>query len=117
MTDFEINKRVAKLQGFEIAKNQFDRDAVQVRDGNAWYMFEPCDNPVDAWPIILKNQIGMWTHPEYEPLWSARFNKVSGYKNDMPVIEYVVHQHKNPLRAAMIVYLMMKDTDNQQEKK
>ena len=54
-----------------------------------------CNNPSDAWPIIKTNHINIgWAGDEE---WFAR----------------TVHTAKvfdvNPLRAAMVVYLMMKD--------
>ena len=56
-----------------------------------------CNNPSDAWPIIKTNHINIgWAGDEE---WFAR----------------TVHTAKvfdvNPLRAAMIVYLMMKDEE------
>lgn len=59
--------------------------------------YDPCNNPADAWPIIYGNgiSIGIYGYGE----WGA------GTVN---------HDHVdgvNPLRSAMIVYLMMKDAE------
>ena len=58
-----------------------------------------CNNPSDAWPIINIERIGVYPSegPDFMP-WLAA-------KNAFSVTD------KNPLRAAMIVYLMMKDED------
>ncbi len=60
--------------------------------------YDPTNNPSDAWPIILENGISI-NAPDY-------FNDPeSGHGAgtfDTPMI-----RDKNPLRAAMIVYLMM----------
>lgn len=67
-------------------------------DGDSYFVIgvkDYCNNPSDAWPIIKTNHINIgWAGDEE---WFAR----------------TVHTAKvfdaNPLRAAMIVYLMMKD--------
>ena len=58
-----------------------------------------CNNPSDAWPIINIERIGVYPSegPDFMP-WIAA-------KNAFSVTD------KNPLRAAMIVYLMMKDEE------
>lgn len=65
--------------------------------------FNPCNNPADAWPIIAENGItlafqdGNW--------WADNLAYwVDGVEwNIGGIID------KNPLRAAMIVFLMMKE--------
>ncbi len=104
MTDFEINKAVATSSGAEVSLNQFmeyddrDENAVLISvftEGDS--QVDYCNNPSDAWPIILENKISLiktdddrWTAFEWE-----------NDKNES--------WHKNPLRAAMIVYLMMNE--------
>lgn len=58
-----------------------------------------CNNPSDAWPIINRERIGVYPSegPEFMP-WIAAKNAISV-------------TDKNPLRAAMIIYLMMKDEE------
>lgn len=63
-----------------------------------------CNNPNDAWPIIVENEIDLispvsngtseWQAVKFEPIGLGR---------------EVLNCHKSPLRAAMIVFLMMKD--------
>lgn len=55
--------------------------------------YDPCNNPADAWPIILSNKISInhWCTGE----WTA--DAIDG--------EFVFSD--TPLRAAMIVYLQM----------
>lgn len=113
MSDLEINAAVAKSLSILLCSD----DAVWVKvpsEIEAYtdqlVIFDPCNNPSDAWPIILENKIGVWTHPSFEPLWSARMNRdCSG--NGVSAIEYDVAQHANPLRAAMVVFLMMKESE------
>lgn len=90
-SDFDINKRVGFLQG-------------KIKKGKTAKYYEKfcpdyCNKPRDAWPIIAENKIDIRfeldeprtataTAPEYLPAWVD----------------------KNPLRAAMIVYLMMQES-------
>lgn len=63
--------------------------------------FEPCNKAEDAWPIIERNRIGvMPSEMKTQELWLSTSGKGS----------YAYHE--NPLRAAMIVYLMMQDAKN-----
>lgn len=58
-----------------------------------------CNNPADAWPIIEQNKISL-TYHHSRGHWSAIFN----HEN--------ISMHGSPLRAAMIVFLMMKESEN-----
>lgn len=67
--------------------------------------FDPCNNPSDAWPIILDSKISLIepTSAGLECEWTAsKFYPVMG-KDDIDCDD------ENPLRAAMIVYLMMNE--------
>ncbi|MCF0129364.1 MAG: DUF2591 domain-containing protein [Pseudobutyrivibrio sp.] len=107
MSDFEINKAVAII--VDVA---FNDDGVPVRfvecDTGAYgdfneIEFDPCNNPEDAEPIIIENRIGTIPAPD-NGLWKAAHRKVGN--NDTP---YHFTQDKNPLRAAMIVFLKMNE--------
>lgn len=64
-----------------------------------------CRNPNDAWPIIVDNEIGVSPHGEK---WMANnFNPSSAGSYQVQAMSY----HTNPLRSAMIVFLMMKDSE------
>jgi len=92
MSDFEINKRVAELMWPNFVNyEQFGRVRVQDPDGDDFYF--DFNNPSDAWPIIMKNKITVG--PEENDIWSAFDISVENIYDD-----------KNPLRAAMIVFLM-----------
>ena len=100
MSDLEINTLVAKALRLEISFLPFGisearRRRVRLADGSA---FDPCNSWADAGPIIQENRIGI---REYDGWWEAR--------SFAP--EYAYCQ-QNPLRAAMIVFLMMKESDN-----
>ncbi len=81
MSDTDINKLVAEKLGLYVADNIF--------------MADYCNNPLGAWPIILENKINIaFAASSDESQASAGF---------------YCCMDKNPLRAAMIVYLMMED--------
>lgn len=69
-----------------------DAVEVEVERGS----FNPCANPADSWPIIEKYRISIINLDEDE--WGAR--GVAYCKSKRAI-------HENPLRAAMIVFLMM----------
>lgn len=107
MSDFEINKAVALIAGVT-----FNDDGEPVRfvecDTGAYadfneIEFDPCNNPEDACPIIIENRIGTIPAPD-NGLWKAAHRKIGN--DDTP---YHFTQDKNPLRAAMIVFLKMND--------
>ena len=79
MSDFEINKAVSILRGS---------------------CFDYCNSPSDAWPIIVENRISIVDLSTVATGWKAQ----AMYLDDKP---YAVNP--NPLRAAMIVFLKMKD--------
>ena len=107
MSDFDINKAVALIVGVT-----FNDDGAPVRfvecdigsyaDFNE-IEFDPCNNPSDAEPIIIENRIGTIPAPD-NGLWKAAHRKVGS--DDTP---YHFTQDKNPLRAAMIVFLKMNE--------
>lgn len=107
MSDFEINKAVALIVGVT-----FNDDGEPVRfvecDTGAYadfneIEFDPCNNPEDAEPIIIENRIGTIPAPD-NGLWKAAHRKIGN--DDTP---YHFTQDKNPLRAAMIVFLKMNE--------
>ncbi len=83
-----------------------------VNDGkDPWYTlfgaaFVWVINPADAWPVIAKHQISICAYERNNP----------GMKNEYwweadRFCEFITIDN-NPLRAAMIVFLMMQDANN-----
>lgn len=102
LSDYEINKRVAMLIGGFSEHDFFDAQSVIFRrHGKFQYsFFEPCTNPADAWPIIEENRISI--RNRYEGDWKA----------ETEWGESRFHVACNPLRAAMIVFLMKQESVN-----
>lgn len=99
LSDFEINSLVsAHLWGSVCAV-----DGIVLhneKDGE----FNPCNNPSDAWPIIFENKI-MLSPRCADDEWKAEI-----YLGREDIFDnYASAWHKNPLRAAMIVFLMMRE--------
>lgn len=113
MGDFEINKAAfllaAKLGLLDFedvmqSKNP-DSDAVMYGDGANWYAWNGCNNPADAWPIMLEN--GIAPLAENGGIYGATTDTYEYYEPHGNVIYSC--EDKNPLRAAMIVFLMMSE--------
>lgn len=95
MSDFEINCAVA------IAIWDTDVTAVDLE-------FEPCSSWCDAGPIIVSNKISLHA-PSLLDSWSAEFVGSDDDVNDGYEADYFQHRNINPLRAAMIIFLMMQE--------
>lgn len=63
--------------------------------------FDPCNNPADAWPIITENRISIIHLDDNE--WGCRGD---GDKSACRAI------NSNALRCAMIVFLMINESEN-----
>ena len=89
MSDFEINCRVHS-------------EVMEISGLDSFKAKDYCNNPVDAWPSIVNNSISLEciVVNRHEKTWRAQFKPA-----------YVKHHanDKNPLRAAMIVFLMMQE--------
>lgn len=111
LSDFEINSAVAKALGLSVSTSHssiapwvycgHDEDG-----GYGWGERDYCNNPADAWPIIVGNRIALHPlHPVYENEWRASAEDDCGFIG-------CSSSNLSPLRAAMIVFLMMKDAEN-----
>ena len=119
MSDFEINRAVAcRLDGNDLdifGRPMFASDcyfSVPSESSVEWHqfgcdeskLFDPCNNPSDAWPIIFSSRTMLNPYCTDE-LWKAEVP--CGF--DGFVKEYATCYHRNPLRAAMIVFLMRQE--------
>ncbi|EJT6089427.1 DUF2591 family protein [Escherichia coli] len=80
-----------------------DAVEVEVERGS----FNPCANPADAWPIITENNISIILD---NPLMPCATDNARDLFDDAG--PNVVVPDDNPLRAAMIVFLMLQDANN-----
>ncbi|EMO4163774.1 DUF2591 family protein [Morganella morganii] len=98
-SDYEINKAVAVSLSAEF---QFD----DIREKLYTDIFrnteiDYCNNPADAMPIIIENGISLISDWNEIGVWGATYQP------------WYTSENKNPLRAAMEVFLMMKDAENE----
>lgn len=113
MSDFEINCAVGKLMPNAVCFNDdgepytLEPDSCPAYSGSDFneVNFEPCNSWADAGPIIMKSLIGI------KPVslfvgghrWFA-FEGDAGKEFNLKAAD------NNPLRAAMIVFLMMQES-------
>lgn len=119
MSDFEINCAVAAYLGEEFFYNSPGEPGRRrksfvigdrcrdVYESEVWSsdVFAPCKSWADAGPIIQQNAISVGVRrPGESDEWIA-----VAFLDAFPAARY---RHKNPLRAAMIVFLMMQESEN-----
>lgn len=106
MSDFEINLQVAiTIGGFVDEEILHEEKTIFKHHGNSQYTaFDPCNSWADSGPIIASNRIMLNPYCADE-LWKAEFPVI----DDGFMKTYAVNYDKNPLRAAMIVFLMMQE--------
>ena len=113
MNDFEINKAVAEhlykdSPSLIVKRDVPSRPAVTVfcDIGNGEIVSivcaDYCNDPADAWPIIVGNAISIVCAPGISWLASSDAYFVDGVEWQIDGVANL-----NPLRAAMIVFLMM----------
>lgn len=74
-----------------------------------------CNNPADAWPIIVGHKLSL-INADDEWLCVPDDTAVDGTTGDEVQMIYSGdgHVHANPLRAAMVVFLMQQESANVQ---
>ncbi|ELY2796577.1 DUF2591 domain-containing protein [Cronobacter dublinensis] len=108
LSDFEINKRVGSAIGKELMPDDCQDlglsgfSEVMLRNGD---FKDYCNDPADAWPIIQESGISI----EYDGIdWMAYHCSCASIKYSNPIEENA----GKPLRAAMIVFLMMQESQH-----
>lgn len=106
-SDFEINLRVAQIiftdSEYDVIKQSME--VVKFQNGNGkgtCHVFDPCNNPYDAMPIVIENNISILANWGINGEWAATYE-----------LSRHIKYNKNPLRAAMEVFLMMKYAENE----
>lgn len=117
LSDFEINLLVAQ---FVLPDTQYDvikqtMDIIQfLVDGSFGYrFFDPCNNPSDAMPIIIENRISLLAGDSN--FWLARYGEwnLLPCPSGIDFIEKAQAINDSPYRAAMELFLLMKDAENE----
>ncbi|WP_143475381.1 phage protein NinX family protein [Proteus mirabilis] len=97
LSDFEINKKVAEY--LKLNTIAYERTEMVLFDDMDATPFDPCNNPSDAMPIINEYGISL--------IYQDR--KFQFATNDGNIECCIA----NPLKAAMIIFLCMKDAENE----
>lgn len=119
MSDFEINKRVALASGKNIKFISVDVDDNEIgvivgqKHTRQQLPFDPCNNPAEAWPIIIENGISI-VRLDKNWLCAPIDEAIDGITGDNEVCFYASEGvvDNNPLRSSMIVFLMMQEKRN-----
>lgn len=110
VTDYEINKTVAKYLKLNIIA--YDRTGIVLFDDMDATPFDPCNNPADAMPIIIENGISL-INSDGVHFAAAPGCGIEGYLGG-DTVGYgsrKYSENENIYRAAMEVFLMMKDAE------
>ena len=100
MSDNELNTMVADLRGGYAGNVHGSESKVKVSDPDSGGLFytevDYCNNPSDAWPIVMEYKIDIQHRDGF----------------NTPCAKHCEHMYpdKNPLRAAMVVFLMMQES-------
>lgn len=118
LSDFEINCLVAEAtghspldaeHGYAGLQAEGDITAAIVRGPRKIGAFDPCNNPADAWPIIVEHEISMIKDIGIYS-WCATDKAYWCDGCEWQISQEIMDA--NPLRAAMIIFLMMQDSAN-----
>ena len=96
LSNLEINQRVSNT-----IPGRFIFYPDYVWDSEWEKTFDPCNKAADAWPIITDNKISIYAMSEADA--RGKWGAEAFYPNE------AYHFNDNPLRASMIVFLMMQD--------
>ncbi|HEK0565913.1 phage protein NinX family protein [Proteus mirabilis] len=102
LSDFEINLLVAQSvlpeTQYDVIKQTMDIIQFLVDGSFGYRFFDPCNNPSDAMPIIIENEISM-------------IKSSSGWMCCHGSVGQV--EHESLYRGAMELFLMMRDAERE----
>ncbi|WP_341401343.1 phage protein NinX family protein [Morganella morganii] len=111
VTDYEINKTVAKY--LKLNMIAYDRTGIVLFDDMDATPFDPCNNPADAMPIIIENKITV-IYDCINHSWCAHAGyTVEECGGGYEIVPIHCVDSDSYYRAAMEVFLMMKDAENE----
>ncbi|MTC72003.1 phage protein NinX family protein [Providencia sp. wls1914] len=115
LSDFEINKIVAEelIQSGFIIDVEYSENYIFVADKyHKCYAFDPCNNTSNAMTIIIENRIAIFP---METLGCEYWCAASNFQDivEKEIAWGLEANNKNPLRAAMELFLLMKDAENE----
>ena len=115
MSDAEINIEIAKIQYPKSGWNTpySHRPDVHIYHNNGTVEVKDyCNNPADAWPIIVGSRISLTPFDDFKEGGDYIAAKYKPTRDNSKPAEVEFFCCDKPLRAAMIVFLMMKEAEN-----
>lgn len=113
LSDTDLNREVAKAMKLPWTFNGTNMIFVADDSAVGRHTFDPCNNPADAWPIIVGHKLSL-INADDEWLCVPDDTAVDGTTGDEVQMIYsgagIVHS--NPLRAAMVMFLTIQDESN-----
>ncbi|MDM3744989.1 DUF2591 family protein [Proteus mirabilis] len=109
-TDLQINELVAtRLK----KKCLLTEESVLAYMDSGYRTFDPCNNPTDAMPIIIENKISLLAGDSN--FWCARYGEwtLLPHPSGIEFIEKAQVINDSPYRAAMELFLLMKDAERE----
>ncbi len=97
LSDFQINMAVHGCLGLDLHDCTEVAGSLTKIRSTGGHCVDYCNNPVDAWPIIVEKKLSIYPSGER---WG-----VEGFNADDPF-----YFDDNPLRAAMIVFLLLQES-------
>lgn len=119
LSDTEVAAKVLIAQGYKLIDDGYGY-SIYISDSgrkdigpksSKQFLFDPCNKAADAWPIILENEISI-NYCQAEGEWLAHADglmKEGCWCWDVEPSPFFLDI--NPLRAAMIVFLMMQESE------
>ncbi|EPE3214118.1 phage protein NinX family protein [Cronobacter sakazakii] len=112
LSDQEINMQIARVlhPEREVIESKSRPPSACVIGHLPSKWLDYCNNPADAWPIIVANGISL---NHYTGTWEASYEydaPIGAFGTDETVTCAI--EHKNPLRAAMIAFLLMQESQH-----
>lgn len=111
-SDFEINKAVAECKyGIGCTGKTQGGDVIVFTDSFT-AIFDPCNNPADAMPIVIENNIDLLNGDNVSPDLFGHHSAYTLFNFSRPIASDSLKESKTIYRLAMEVFLMMKGAEN-----
>lgn len=124
LSDFEINKKVAELIGatpYPFGSTEYHRSAVCgmenaiiIKSPKKVGSFDPCNNPADAMPIIIENNIDLLNGENMMPELFGHHSAYTLHNFNTQIASDSLKEDKTIYRLGMEVFLMKKDAESNQ---
>ncbi|NBM88905.1 DUF2591 domain-containing protein [Proteus sp. G2658] len=109
-TDLQINSLVVTNLKM---KSLLTEESILAYMESGYKTFDPCNNPADAMPIIIKNNIDLLNGVNENLELCEHHSAYTLYDFKKPIVSDSLKSSKTIYRLAMEVYLMIKDAERE----